>query len=153
MCPPYQSKSPTPEENQRKADFDRFVESLRQLPRFIVRLGYLQKTRKFKCPSCSSIQLPTCSTCGDDLPYSLYQQKGVDVKLSIDLTQISASKRIERAIILSADGDFSPAIEQAKENMVIVTWAFFEQQKSWILNSACDERILIDSAMLNRITL
>jgi uncharacterized LabA/DUF88 family protein len=153
MAPPYQSQSSTPDENRRKADYDKFIESLKRLPRFMVREGYLQKNRLPQCQQCGLIQNPKCSECGNNLPFKPFGQKGVDVKLSIDLTQISAAKRIERAIILSADGDFSPAIEQAKENMVIVTWAYFPQQQSRILNSICDERVEIDQDFINRISL
>lgn len=153
MCPPYQSQPSTPEENQMKADYDKFIDSLRKLPYFMIREGYLQKIHQPKCYSCGSIQKSVCNECGGNLPLKRYQQKGVDVNLSIDLTQISASKRIEKAIILSADGDFKPAIIQAKENLVIVIWAYFQQQRSWILNSVCDDRILIDQAFINKISL
>jgi uncharacterized LabA/DUF88 family protein len=153
MSPPYQSQPSTPDENRRKADYDKFIENLKRLPRFMVREGYLQKKHLPICQKCGIIQTPKCSQCGNTLPFKAFEQKGVDVKLSIDLTQISASKRIERAIILSADGDFSPAIEQAKENMIIVTWAYFPQQRSRILDSICDERIAIDRDFINRILL
>jgi uncharacterized LabA/DUF88 family protein len=153
MAPPYQSERSTPDENRRKADYDRFIENLKRLPRFMVREGYLQKRSLPRCDKCGSSQFPVCSQCGIPLPFKPFEQKGVDVRLSIDLTQISAAKRIDRAIILSADGDFSPAIEQAKENMVIVTWAYFPQQRSRILDSICDERIIIDADFVNRIAL
>jgi uncharacterized LabA/DUF88 family protein len=153
MCPPYQSQPPIPEENQKRADYDKFITSLKKLPRFVIREGYLQKTHFPQCQKCKMTNPPICNNCGEVLPYKPVQQKGVDVNLSVDLTQISASNKIEKAIILSADGDFQPAIKQAKENLIIVTWAFFPQQKSWILNSVCDERIAIDSAFINRIAL
>ena len=131
-CPPYQSTTPTPDERRRKADFDRFIERMKMNPRFEIRLGRLQKTRD---------------------PAHPFEQKGVDVLLSIDLTELSATKKIERAIILSADSDFAPAIQRAKENLMIVTLASFTQHRSRVLYSICDERFEIDSAMVDRIKL
>lgn len=43
------------------------------------------------------------------------QEKGVDVKLSIDLIRLTYEKQYEVAIIVSQDRDFDPAIRLAKE--------------------------------------
>lgn len=43
------------------------------------------------------------------------QEKGVDVKLSVDLIRLTYEKRYEVAIIVSQDRDFEPAIQLAKE--------------------------------------
>jgi len=105
---------------------------MKQNPRFEVRLGRLQRT-------------------GD--PLHPFIQKGVDVLLSIDLTQISASRTVDRVIIVSADSDFAPAIQRTKENMVLVTLASFEQHHSEVLYRICDERITIDSQMIRRVAI
>lgn len=41
-CPPYQSATPTEEERERKAKFDRFHYALQSIPRYEVRLGKLE---------------------------------------------------------------------------------------------------------------
>jgi len=43
------------------------------------------------------------------------QEKGVDVKLSVDLIRLTYEKRYEVAIIVSQDRDFEPAIQLAKK--------------------------------------
>jgi len=43
------------------------------------------------------------------------QEKGVDVKLSVDLIRLTYEKLYEVAIIVSQDRDFEPAIQLAKE--------------------------------------
>lgn len=43
------------------------------------------------------------------------QEKGVDVKLAIDLIQLTYEKQYEVAIIVSQDWDFGPAVRLAKE--------------------------------------
>lgn len=131
-CPPYQSANPTADERWRKSEYDKFIEKLRANPRFEIREGRLQKTRDPEHP---------------------FVQKGVDVLLSIDLTQVSASKVIDRAILVSMDSDFVPAVKRAKENMVIVTLAYFEPPTSRDLFQACDERVEITPEMIDRCTL
>lgn len=132
ICPPYQSADPTPDERRRKADMDRFLEKLKLHPRFENRLGRLQRTSD---------------------PAHPFVQKGVDVLLSIDLTQISASRTVDRAIIVSADSDFAPAIQRAKENMMLVTLASFTEHKSRVLYSVCDERLEITRTLIEKISL
>jgi len=43
------------------------------------------------------------------------QEKGVDVKLAVDLIHLTYEKQYEVAIIVSQDRDFTPAIRLAKE--------------------------------------
>jgi len=43
------------------------------------------------------------------------QEKGIDVKISVDLIQLTYEKRYEAAVIVSQDRDFEPAIKLAKE--------------------------------------
>lgn len=131
-CPPYQSASPTESEKIRKANSDRFLNKLQSLPRFEIRTGLLQKTKDKKRP---------------------YIQKGVDVLLSIDLTEISAKGVIDKVIIVSADSDFDPAIKKAKDYFVLVTLASFYQHKSQVLYASCDDRISIDEEFIKNITL
>lgn len=131
-CPPYQSNPPTESERERKARFDKFLNTLKSFPRFEIRTGVLQKTKNPERP---------------------YIQKGVDVLLSIDLTEMSAKGVIDRAIIVSADSDFDPAIKKAKDNYVLVTLASFYQHKSHVLYASCDERISIDEDFIKNIAL
>lgn len=43
------------------------------------------------------------------------QEKGVDVKISVDLIRLTYERRYDLAIIVSQDRDFEPAIKLAKE--------------------------------------
>ena len=69
-----------------------------------------------------------------------FVQKGVDMRLGIDLVQMSMKKQIERAIIITADSDFEYAIEKAQEAGAKVSLAYFPQSKinSTFLRSAND---------------
>ena len=126
-CPPYQSQFPTPEERQRAQQADKFFYSLNKLSRFEVRLGRLQK-----------------SFIGGG-----YQQKGVDVLLSVDLVTLSTSGKIDKAILVTADSDFVPAVRAAKEAKVLVEMYFCPAEpKSDELFQICDDRFHIDAELV-----
>jgi uncharacterized LabA/DUF88 family protein len=131
-CPPYQSGRPTPDEQRRKSEMDKLLYNLRRLPRFEVRLGKLRKTGN---------------------PSRPFEQKGVDVLLSIDLTQLSANRTIDHAVLISGDSDFCPAVRVAKENLTIVKLVYHPRQVSDDLFDICDERIPITQDLISRVKL
>jgi uncharacterized LabA/DUF88 family protein len=127
-CPPYQGSPPTDDEKRRVASRERFLHALNELPRFEVRLGRLNK-----------ITLPDGS--------ADYRQKGVDVSLSLDLAKLSWNHHIQRAILLTGDSDFVPAVKQAKEAGVTVEVYYCTNGECRIhdkLYQECDERFEID---------
>ena len=131
-CMPYKDQTPSPDDEKRYKDKQVFIESLRNLDKFEIRLGHLLKTD------------------GGD-----FKQKGVDILLSIDLTRLSWSKRIYKAILLTADTDFIPAIQEAKNAGVTVTLAFCQtmsRQISRALYQVCDERVRITADLLRDCT-
>jgi len=98
-APPFQSDPPTAVENTRKAGFDRFEYSLRRYPRFQVRLGKLSRVDS------------TCEHCGKVT--TKYKQKRVDNLLTVDLTRAIWKDKIHKAILITGDSDFVPAVDEA----------------------------------------
>lgn len=43
-----------------------------------------------------------------------FEQKGVDMRIGLDIAEISAAKRIDRIILVSADTDLIPAMKHAR---------------------------------------
>lgn len=126
-CPPYQSAIPTLDERQRTAEADKFHYSLNRLPRFEVRLGRLQKT--------------------NSVPQ--FVQKGVDVLLSVDLVRLSWSNKIDKAILVTGDSDFVPAVAAAKDAGVIVEMQYSPTQAySDELFQICDDRFKITKELV-----
>jgi uncharacterized LabA/DUF88 family protein len=126
-CMPYQSDPPTDEEKERYKRHSRFIYNLKRHSRFEVRLGRLRKMN------------------GE------FEQKRVDVLLSVDLVRMSWSKQIERAVIATADSDFVPAIHAAKEAGIITRLAYYPSLPvNNELLEAFDERIEITKALLER---
>ena len=128
-APPYQSPKPSEEENKRKAKYDKFIGKLKLVnnPKVIIREGRCQKS--------------------DDG----FSQKGVDTLITMDLMKISAENKIKKIVLLSADTDFVPVIEDIRKNeKVQVYLAYFTDRKrkspfslSNHLWNVCDDKILI----------
>ncbi len=79
-----------------------------------------------------------------------FLQKGIDTELSIDLTGLSATGKIEHAILVAGDGDFVPPIRAAKQHGVKI-WLFHGQSCSRALIKEADRRIPITEELLLRI--
>jgi len=133
-CMPYQSDPPTGVERERYASADKFIFSVSRLNRFEVRLGKL-------------IYVPSSKE---------YVQKRVDVLLSVDLVRMSWDHQIGKAILVTGDSDFVPAIQAAKDAGVL-TVLYYSRAHPKVsaldeLLYACDERVeitqdLIDSCL------
>ncbi|HNV47682.1 MAG TPA: NYN domain-containing protein, partial [Spirochaetota bacterium] len=100
-CPPWMSPEPTDSEKKRMEEHVTFMEHIESLDRWSVRLGKLQ--RRWEGGR------------------ELYEQKRVDVLLSVDMVRHSAAGHIQHAIIIAGDSDFIPAIEATKESGATVT--------------------------------
>jgi len=138
-APPFQNNPPTEEEKRKLGDFDRFVYSLRQHPRFQVRLGKLGKT------------INTCSSCGNSVP--VYKQKRVDNLLTVDLTRAIWKDQIDKAIIVTGDSDFVPAIEEANRAHILTHVYYLRAGRTSIhdeLYMACSERTEITRDLLEQ---
>lgn len=105
-CAPWMSTEPTESEKRRMEEHDQFMEELGQIERWAVRLGKLQKRR--------------------DGYKEYFEQKRVDVLLSVDMVRHAAAGHIQHAIVLAGDSDFIPAIEAVKESGATVTLWFGE---------------------------
>ena len=127
-APPYQSQTPTIEENKRRANYDKFIFKLKEVkPKINIREGRVQKGENG------------------------FQQKGVDTLLTMDLLKLSQKKEIKNLIILTSDTDFVPIIQEIRKDFGIkVILAYFTDRKrksafslSNHLWNICDDKILI----------
>lgn len=100
-CPPYMSQEPTEDELKRMEVHEAFVAELQSLGRWAVRLGKLQKRWEGQ--------------------REVYEQKRVDVLLSVDMVRHAAAGHIQHAVLVAGDSDFVPAVEAAKEHGVTVS--------------------------------
>lgn len=130
FCMPFQSTPPTAEERERYSRADKFIFSLSRLNRFEVRLGKL-------------IYIPSVDE---------YVQKRVDVLLSVDLVRMSWGRQIGKAVLVTGDSDFVPAIQAAKDAgvLTVLYYSRAHPQVSALdeLLYACDERIEITQDLI-----
>ncbi len=139
-APPFQSGVPTQEEKDRKARYDAFEYSLRSYPRFQVRLGKLSRVESI------------CAKCGDKVVK--YKQKRVDNLLTVDLTRAIWKDNIHKAILVTGDSDFVPAVDEANRAQILTHVYYLVQGDTSIhdeLYMACSERTPITRAMLLKV--
>jgi uncharacterized LabA/DUF88 family protein len=133
-CLPYMSPVPTPEEEERFAGKQRFFSALNRLNRFEVREGKLEYR-------------------GTDRESSrpIFEQKRVDIYLGVDLVLLAVKQRIHRAILITGDSDFLPAIRAAKNEGVLMHLyhGTGPQQPHRDLWEEADDRTVITPDLLN----
>lgn len=72
----------------------------------------------------------------------VFREKGVDVKIAVDLVSFSADKILHTAIICSSDSDLQPAVTEARKRKVKVVYLGFEMKPNKGLAYTTDKMIL-----------
>ena len=106
----------------------RFFSSLGKIPRFEVKLGRLEKR-----------------------PKSPPVEKGVDVRMAVDIVTHAYSNIYDIGIVVSGDADFVPAIKAAQDFGKKMVNVCFPKTKSFHLNQVCNETITIDKEAFDKI--
>jgi uncharacterized LabA/DUF88 family protein len=127
---PFQSGNPNFEERRRYARKDKYINRIKKLDKFTIKLGHCLKYHN-----------------------GTYSQKGVDVEFALDLSELCTTDAIDKAIIVSGDSDFVPAVERANKLGVITQNVYSPYQFSYHLRDKCIEtreinQQLIDSSLL-----
>ena len=133
-CLPYLSPVPTAEEEERYTARQRYFSAMNRLNRFVVREGKLEYR-------------------GTDRESSrpIFEQKRVDIYLGVDLVLLAVKQRIHRAILITGDSDFLPAIRAAKNEGVVIHLfhGTGPQQPHRDLWEEVDDRTVITPDLLN----
>ena len=135
---PYQSNPPTQAQSQLLAGKERFFHSIGLLPSFEVRFGK-QRPRGIG-----------------------YVQKGVDVLLAIDMIRLSSKQQIQKGFLIAGDADYVPVVKASKDEGVSITLYHsgalqrmpdgrLMKKYSDELWQACDDRCVIDQALINKV--
>ncbi len=120
-CLPYKSSPPTQEESERYSKMQNFLDALNRLPRFVVRLGRLARRQR------------------PDSGFR-FEQKMVDVLLSLDMVHTSLKGKITHVALVSGDSDYVPAVKMTKNESVSV-WLFHGERPHNELWDSADERV------------
>ncbi|MEW6295058.1 MAG: NYN domain-containing protein [Candidatus Diapherotrites archaeon] len=114
-----------PEEYKKQ---QKFFSALQKIPRFEVKLGRLEKRPK-----------------GPPV------EKGVDVRMAVDIVTHAYSNIYDTAIIVSGDADFAPAIKAAQDFGKEVINVCFPKTKSFHLNQICNKTIVVDEEKIAKL--
>ncbi len=73
----------------------------------------------------------------------VFFEKGVDVRLAVDISTLAAEKRYDTAFVVSSDTDLIPAIQKAQQYKRDVVYVGFEHQPSIALIRHADSMRVI----------
>jgi len=76
----------------------------------------------------------------------VFKEKGVDVRLAIDLLVTAVDKTYSTVVLCSSDSDLQPAIKVARERGLKVIYLGFESQPNKGLTYTTDQTILLKSS-------
>ncbi|OHB11556.1 MAG: hypothetical protein A3H60_01605 [Candidatus Zambryskibacteria bacterium RIFCSPLOWO2_02_FULL_44_12b] len=73
----------------------------------------------------------------------IFKEKGVDVKIAIDMVSLSCDKKVKEIILCSSDSDLQPAIEEVSKRNVNCIYVGFEVNPNKGLSYTTKRTILI----------
>lgn len=87
---------------------------------------------------------------GEKQKVLIFKEKGVDVKIAVDMVRFACDKLVDQIIIASSDSDLQPAIEEVKKRGVKLIYLGFETNPNKGLIYTTGKAILLrDSEVLN----
>ncbi len=117
----------------------RFFSRLDRISYFETILGRLSpRDRAHKCPNCSHEHRVT-----------FYNEKGIDVKIAVDMLSMATKNLYDIAVLVSGDGDFDKAIKEVKDLGKHVENAYFTTGHAYQLLKICDRFIELNSSFLS----
>ncbi|NMC70754.1 MAG: NYN domain-containing protein [Myxococcales bacterium] len=111
---------------ERQRRFLEAIKRVRGVP-LVVRLGHLQRDRDT----------------------AAYREKGVDVRIGVELLGRAYERAYELAVLVSRDGDLAPAVDWVRQtNACRVLYASVPWEPAWALSNSCNGNIPITREMV-----
>lgn len=123
---PYLGFDSTEDERSRMEGVEKFLQSLRHLPRFKVRTGELTRASDGQ-----------------------FKRKGVNVSMAIDITRLATERMIDQVFIVCADPDLLPLLKGIRDMGILVRVYHGENIPERMLAEA-DEAVQIDGELVER---
>jgi predicted alpha/beta hydrolase family esterase/uncharacterized LabA/DUF88 family protein len=73
----------------------------------------------------------------------IFREKGVDVKIAVDMVSFSCDNKVKEIILCSSDSDLQPAIKEARDRNVSCVYLGFEIQPNKGISYTANKTILI----------
>lgn len=125
-CPPLEKRAHLPVSKRAinfktsdEAVFRRtFHQELKKLRKVALRLGFLADNNvwnldPYRTKELLSGEMNVAELSDEDFKYSV-RQKGVDIKLALDIGSLSLKRLVDQIILISGDSDFVPAAKLAR---------------------------------------
>ena len=90
----------------------------------------------------------TCRKCR--LKNEILQEKGVDVRIALDILESSIDKRCKELAIVSSDTDLCPAYHKSKKYNTKLIYICFASKVNRAVSAVCNETITITTAKLKK---
>ena len=120
----------------------KYIETIKRYPNVLIIEGkYVKKPVLLKKETMHKIKSYITK---DEL--QTYIEKGIDVKIAVDMITLALRNSFDTAILVSGDSDFVPVINQMKELKKSVQVAMFtnDARKSYDLKEHCKSIIRLD---------
>ena len=73
----------------------------------------------------------------------VFREKGVDVKIGVDLVSFACDKKLDSAILCSSDSDLQPAVAELRTRKIEIVYVGFETNPNKGLVYTTDRTILL----------
>ena len=123
---PYLNSDASIEEKSRAEGVEKFLQSLRHLPRFKVRTGELTRTLEGQ-----------------------FKRKGVNVSMGIDVTRLVTERIVDQVFMVCSDPDLLPLLKAVRDMGVLVRLYHGDNVPERMLAEA-DESVRIDEDIIHR---
>ncbi|MFA6414404.1 MAG: NYN domain-containing protein [Candidatus Paceibacterota bacterium] len=78
----------------------------------------------------------------------VFKEKGVDVKVAVDMVSLACDKKVKEIILGSSDSDLQPAIKEVRDRSVSCVYLGFEAQPNKGLSYTTNRTLLIRNSEL-----
>lgn len=123
---PYYSPDASPEERSKLDGMEKFLQSLRHLPRFKVRTGELTRYQDGQ-----------------------YKRKGVNVSMAVDVTRLCTERIIDQAFLVCSDPDLLPLLKSMRDMGILIRLYHGDNVPERMLAES-DESVRIDDELIER---
>jgi len=73
----------------------------------------------------------------------IFKEKGVDVKIAVDMISLACDKLAEKIILCSSDSDLQPAVKESRKRGIEVVYLGFQSNPNKGLKATTDSSILL----------
>lgn len=103
-----------------------------------VKAGYLKVKDSRKCPKCGHI-------------HEALQEKGVDVRIAVDIISDAYNKHPAQMALVSSDTDLIPALDKIKDREVKITYICFGESVNRAIAAVADETVTFSRRKLTQL--